>query len=228
MRKYGIENFKQEVLLEIDNKFLDEYEVKFIAIYRSLYPHGYNLTEGGKNHKYSDESRRRMREARLAIIKKYPEAWKEHIINRANKKTRKVYLPLFMTEQKNDDGKVVGYRVCWHPNSPEPKIFIDEDNLPNAYEKAMECYKYLQNLVDGVPKLPRKKRSERTKDLPQYLVEVKHRKTKELIGYGVNGHQFGGKRKEFISKDRVQDLQNAKEYLASQLEIRAQRLNGSG
>lgn len=47
--KYGHENFKKEVLLEVRNDQLDQYEKKFIALYRSdQHKFGYNRTPGGE------------------------------------------------------------------------------------------------------------------------------------------------------------------------------------
>lgn len=48
IRKYGVENFKIEILLHwCDRKYLNKYERLFIKHYDTLYPNGYNLTEGG-------------------------------------------------------------------------------------------------------------------------------------------------------------------------------------
>jgi group I intron endonuclease len=46
IKKYG-SLIQQEILLEVDNNFLDFYEQKFIIAYNTLYPHGYNLKTGG-------------------------------------------------------------------------------------------------------------------------------------------------------------------------------------
>lgn len=46
-RKYGIENFKCELVEEVDNKFLDEREKYWINYYDS-YLNGYNSTLGGR------------------------------------------------------------------------------------------------------------------------------------------------------------------------------------
>ena len=48
IRLYGADSFKIECILICDREMLDEYEIMFIKQYRSLYPHGYNLTKGGK------------------------------------------------------------------------------------------------------------------------------------------------------------------------------------
>jgi len=45
--KYGKETFKVTELIIVDNALLDEYETKFIDAFRTMAPHGYNLTSGG-------------------------------------------------------------------------------------------------------------------------------------------------------------------------------------
>ena len=55
MRKYGINNFKIEIIEEIDNKDLNEREIYWISYYDS-YNKGYNMTLGGDGHyKYEDK-----------------------------------------------------------------------------------------------------------------------------------------------------------------------------
>jgi len=49
IRKYGQDKFTYETILICEKHSLDLYEEKFIALYDSLYPAGYNLTKGGKN-----------------------------------------------------------------------------------------------------------------------------------------------------------------------------------
>ena len=65
IRKYGKDNMKFEILLMIDNELLNEYEIKFIQLYNTIEPSGYNIRTGGVNAKHSDASKQRMREAKL-------------------------------------------------------------------------------------------------------------------------------------------------------------------
>ena len=61
IRKYGCDKFIVEPILYVYNEDeLDFYESLFIKEYNSLYPNGYNLTEGGSSKRWSDESRTRM------------------------------------------------------------------------------------------------------------------------------------------------------------------------
>lgn len=50
--KYGIENFKCELLITCKIDELDNNEVKYIIDFNSKYPNGYNLTDGGQSQGY--------------------------------------------------------------------------------------------------------------------------------------------------------------------------------
>lgn len=63
--KYGIENFTFEILHDgISDERLDDYEIEAIKKYNCVAPNGYNLTWGGEGEIPSDESRRKMSEAK--------------------------------------------------------------------------------------------------------------------------------------------------------------------
>jgi hypothetical protein len=47
IKKYGENNFKLEVLIECNKQMLNYYEIKFIELYNSVYPFGYNIEKGG-------------------------------------------------------------------------------------------------------------------------------------------------------------------------------------
>lgn len=47
-RKYGLDNFKFEILEETKIEELDEKEIYYIEKYNSLYPNGYNILKGGQ------------------------------------------------------------------------------------------------------------------------------------------------------------------------------------
>ncbi len=63
--KYGKDNMKFEILLEVNNNLLDMYEKICINAYSTLEPNGYNIRSGGCNSVHSDESKQRMRELKL-------------------------------------------------------------------------------------------------------------------------------------------------------------------
>lgn len=60
IRKYGSTNFNIETLLICDRNMLDYYEEKFILLYNTLAPSGYNIQTGGREGKHCNESKERM------------------------------------------------------------------------------------------------------------------------------------------------------------------------
>lgn len=66
-RKYGIENFKIEIICSaLEPTYLNELEQYFIKYYNSMSPKGYNLTSGGNSaFSRSEESRKKQRNAML-------------------------------------------------------------------------------------------------------------------------------------------------------------------
>jgi len=65
IKKYGHDKMSVEVLLEVNDSSLDDHEKKFIDLFDTLEPNGYNIRSGGETGKHSAESRVRMREAKL-------------------------------------------------------------------------------------------------------------------------------------------------------------------
>ena len=55
INKYGWDNLKKKILIEfkyeINDKLLPEYEKRFIKVYNTLAPNGYNCTDGGEGGK---------------------------------------------------------------------------------------------------------------------------------------------------------------------------------
>jgi group I intron endonuclease len=69
LRKYGKDNFSFEVLVNATSKeMLNSGEIFFIDRYNTKWPNGYNLTDGGNGgngYIPSDETREKMRKAKL-------------------------------------------------------------------------------------------------------------------------------------------------------------------
>lgn len=63
--KYGINSFTVDVLVDVEDQLLDEYEQRFIADYGTMYPSGYNIRSGGSKGTHCAESREKMRQAKL-------------------------------------------------------------------------------------------------------------------------------------------------------------------
>ena len=101
--KYGFNNFKCEVLLEVDTQYhLDEWERIFIRINKSLTTQGgYNISLGGKGKgSWSDESRNKLSES----LREY---YKEHQTWNKGKET-----PLSVREKMSYVSKNNPKRIC--------------------------------------------------------------------------------------------------------------------
>ena len=71
LRKYGIDKFSFIVLEECGIEHLNELEKKYIDLYDSLYPNGYNLIDQGRDRKkLSPATKLRISKAKLGTISK--------------------------------------------------------------------------------------------------------------------------------------------------------------
>jgi group I intron endonuclease len=62
--KYGKENFSIEEIDKADDiEELNEKEIYYINLYKSMSPNGYNLTTGGNNKRLSEETKRKISES---------------------------------------------------------------------------------------------------------------------------------------------------------------------
>lgn len=78
IRKYGIENFKWNILCECDTiNELNEMEKYYIKEYGTFSKYGYNMTSGGKNYIVSRKARKNMSEAKSG--KNHPNYGKHHL-----------------------------------------------------------------------------------------------------------------------------------------------------
>lgn len=80
-RKYGLENFKTEILEECDNDRLDELEKFWIGQLDTLYPNGYNLESGGIGEfRIHPSTKEKMSEAKIGH--KHTDEWKKEMSER--------------------------------------------------------------------------------------------------------------------------------------------------
>lgn len=134
IRKYGWENIKKEVILDCDENMLDEYESRFINVYNTLSPDGYNLITGGHSNKHmSSDTRNVMSEA-------------------AKKRDTSVYRKFEDTENlpkyigKVNTKYMTGYKISKHP-SCSSKYFCS--SLKYDEEKLQDALKFLERLDNG-------------------------------------------------------------------------------
>ena len=67
IKKYGKDEMTFEVLEETDNDNLNDREIFYIHHFQTMEPTGYNVRSGGTEATHSQESRKRMREAKLGV-----------------------------------------------------------------------------------------------------------------------------------------------------------------
>lgn len=146
-------DFTVEILVEVNNEMLDSYETKFIDMFDTISPNGYNLRSGGQNGYYfSDDVRQKCSD-------------------KARKNGIDKNLPMYVYQTNN------GYR-CRPPGKAEKyfcyKILSDEVNLQLAIEYIegkTELYdEYLKpkELPKFICKVERKDRSGYRCTLPNY------------------------------------------------------------
>ena len=80
--KYGVENFRYEVLYRISSDedevydALNQKEIEYISKFGCIAPNGYNLTSGGReNGLYSEEARKKISESRRRFFDSGGETW---------------------------------------------------------------------------------------------------------------------------------------------------------
>ena len=86
IKKYGKDAFTYEVLeANVFDEFLPELEVAYIAHFNTVAPHGYNLTHGGNHAIPSEETRRKISEAKKGKKGKPPSAETRRKMSKAHK-----------------------------------------------------------------------------------------------------------------------------------------------
>lgn len=80
-KKYGLENFKTEILEECDNSKLNEMERFWIKQLNTIFPNGYNLENGGANGvQFHPSTIAKMSEAKKGT--KHTDEWKKNMSER--------------------------------------------------------------------------------------------------------------------------------------------------
>ncbi len=135
IRKYGKDNFYVTLIKKCDIDNLDENEIFYIKVFNSLKPLGYNIKEGGKSGRHSEETKLKIKNSLKGVPKSL------EMRQKLSKSRNKAGLPMYLLKIKN------GYRISNHPkqNGRERKIttlqLSDEEKLKIALE-------YLNKLND--------------------------------------------------------------------------------
>lgn len=174
MRKYSPENFKIELIEEIPDEQLDEKEIYYINLFNSLCPNGYNIQTGGnKGKQHCEESRERMRQAKLGdknpnfgkprddeTKQKISEAKQgenhhffgkelshEHKLN-LSKAHKKDDLPMYLVhlDARPKVYQAEGYVVANHPKGKNKYFTSKKLSLDEKYQQALEYLNQLNTL----------------------------------------------------------------------------------
>ena len=168
IEKYGAESMRKEILLEINDSFLDSYEQRFIELFETLEPFGYNVRNGGSNGIHSEESRKRMRESKLGELnhnfgKPRTESTKkaisiaksgekhhffgkhlteEHKLN-LSKSHKKSDLPMYMVyvKERPETYQYEGYAIINHPTLKTKYFTSKKISIEDKYKMALEYMK---------------------------------------------------------------------------------------
>lgn len=145
VKKYGWNSVKTEILVLCDEKDLDDYETKFIELYNTLAPNGYNLETGGHGNKIiSETSRKLMSEAQKR---------RDNRPFRKSDETRN--LPKYIGKVNRQYSK--GYKISRHPSCLY-KNFCDKNKTDS--ENLQDAIKFLSELDTGEVKVePRPKKT---------------------------------------------------------------------
>lgn len=142
--KYGEENFNVEELFYGDVNMLDLIETRFIKMYNTLAPNGYNLQTGGTYTKHSEETCKKRSASMKKLLQDPQKRLKWSIARRGkrDKKKRKCKkkcnenLPKYIYYRESHNGKYKGY-VVDHPNAFKrfgKSKFTLEEKLTQAKE----------------------------------------------------------------------------------------------
>ena len=162
-KKYGIENFKFQIICICFDEDCNKYEKEYITKFKSIYPNGYNLKEGGKNShhhpdtikKLSDKlkgrklSKEQIEKMRISMTgKKHSEETKKKIsektkIYRNNENIKKIYSEKFKGKKMSEDVKKRMYE-----NMSEENRINKNKNLLKGSQKMKKQVK--QYTIDNI------------------------------------------------------------------------------
>jgi group I intron endonuclease len=179
IQEYGISAFVCEVLLTVNDEHLDMYESRFIELYDTICPNGYNIRTGGSpGSLHCEESRERMRLAKLGdknpnygkprsdstkyAISSAKSGSKHHFFGKSlthehrtnlSKAHKSVDLPMYMVKVKARPEHYTsdGYAIVNHPTLPNKYYTTKKLSSEEKYSLA---YEYLQTgNTDAVQRL---------------------------------------------------------------------------
>lgn len=145
IKKYGENNFKVTTIFICNINQLNYYENKFIRLYDTITPNGYNIRCVSSKGRHNEESIKKISIAKSGTNhhiygKKHSEETKKKMSIAISKARRKDNLPDYVYKFKN------GYYIKNHPNQTvQRKYFYDKSERTNE-EAYNETIKYLEQL----------------------------------------------------------------------------------
>lgn len=119
--KYGKGAMKSEILIEVNNKLLDYYETKFIKMYDSIEPNGYNILSGGSVYVYSEICKKKMSDLRR---------YRGHGLP--------LHMVIYNKIAKNGEYAATGYGIVNHPTLQKRYFTSKKLTDEEKYQKALE------------------------------------------------------------------------------------------
>jgi group I intron endonuclease len=200
IRKYGWDNFKREILIECNDQHLDDYEIRFIHMYGSLMPNGYNMTIGGggtKGHTQTVDTK----QSRALSLKK------DH-----NKG-----LPMYVKRRKSKNGE--GY-IVEKPGVSAIQFCSPDLSMEEKLKLAIDAINRINN---GEPVEAIKADKEKNNKYPKYITYSNNAQKFIVRVPGASAKVFGGK-----SDSYEQKLQKAIECRNKIINDAVQRPNVDG
>ena len=243
IRKYGETGFEILTLFKGNNDELNEKEIYYIQLLKSMSPHGYNLKTGGDKGKDSDETKQKKKEAKTGL--KFSDETKQNISkgqigNRRNAMVRKYDedkdLPKYICGSRRYD-ILTGYSIKCFPIGIETKEYYKNEFFSIAKfgskEKALEeAIKFLNELKEKYSYIDEEIAKVKVEDNKISAVEkrenmIKNKLSSDLIypilenmkivGYYVEGIKDNNgndyPKRVFNTKTNKWNLDQAKKYI---------------
>lgn len=137
--KYGVKNFKFEVIVSCSPEELDEQEVKFIRLL-GTYENGYNQTRGGQHHVFNIEHNY---EEYLKIKEQLKD--KNKLINLLTKENKNLKERLELS--KANEHRLLIFKEELENKIAKNELNINEDNI--FYEALVEKRRFREGLNYG-------------------------------------------------------------------------------
>lgn len=202
-------SYNIEVLLEINNELLDFYEIKFINLYNTICPYGYNIRDGGSRGKFCEITKIKM----------------------SNSRKGKTHLPETIEKIKNSNiGKVLSETTKGLISESKKKSVLTEDSKKKMSRLGMKHTDETKKLISlmNIGKIVTDNTKEKVSlslrrngtelNLPKYLLKIEKGYLVRVPGY---------KSKTFTRLANEDNLQSAIDFL-NNIMNNVQRLNSNG